>query len=261
MPPRFPKRSIAITAFLAGSVLICAALAPAAAQQTSAIDGQVALRSDGAVYLISNGQRRWVATVAITDEELNAYPEGEPIYAGLAPMGSQTAAGPESPSTSPAATNSSPGTTIASKTSAAPKTTVASKTTAASNPPAPGPATSTNGAITPQAIGTPTGAVSEIDPEVPIEVDVDGTPKFEVGEVVTVNVKTKAGATCELAVAWPDGTEANQQSMAADSQGRCEYEIDVPASATVGVATLKGVAREGGRTSRQSVEFEIIPSS
>src|SRR5687767_7817313 len=259
MAPRFPKRSIGITAVLAGSVLICVALAPAAAQQTSAIDGQVALRSDGAVYLITNGQRRWVATVAITDEELNAYPEGEPIYAGLAPMGSQTATGPESPSTSPAATGS-PGTTIASKTSAAPKTTVASKTSAASNPPAPGPAT-TNGAIAPQAVGTPTGAVSEIDPEVPIEVDVDGTPKFEAGEVVTVNVKTKAAATCELAVAWPDGTEANQQSMAADSQGRCEYEIDVPTTASVGTATLKGVAREGGRTSRQSVEFEIIPSS
>ena len=106
MAPRFPQRSIGITALLAGGLLIAVALAPVAAQQTSGIDGQVAVRSDGAVYLITNGQRRWVATVAITDEELNAYPEGEPIYTGLAPMGSQPATGAQPPSTSPVTTGS-----------------------------------------------------------------------------------------------------------------------------------------------------------
>jgi hypothetical protein len=79
--------------------------------------------------------------------------------------------------------------------------------------------------------------------------------------VVTVNLKSKAGVACELAVKWPDGTEVDQQSMVADSQGRCHYEIDVPLAAKVGTATLKGIAREGGRMSRQNVEFEVIPSS
>ena len=93
---RLPKRFIGVYAFVAGGLLLIVALAPVAAQQTSGIDGQVAVRSDGAVYLIANGQRRWVATVAITDEELNAYPEAEPIYTGLAPMGSPATTDPQS---------------------------------------------------------------------------------------------------------------------------------------------------------------------
>lgn len=247
MAPRFPKRSIATHALLAGGLLIGVALAPVAAQQTAPVDGQVAVRSDGAVYLIANGQRRWVATVQITDEELNAYPEAEPIYTGLAPIGSQAATGSQ-PTTSSPVTAASPG-----------PATTSSTTTAVSSSPAVDPATTT-GAITPREVGTPTGAVSDVDPQVPIEVDVDGTPKFEPGEVVTVNLKTKSGATCELAVKWPDGVEVDQKSQAADSQGRCRYEIDVPTSASVGTAVLKGIAREGGRTSRQDVEFEVIPT-
>ena len=79
--------------------------------------------------------------------------------------------------------------------------------------------------------------------------------------MVTVNVKTKAGVTCELAVKWPDGTEVDQKSMVADSQGRCQYEIDVPTIRDGRHRDLKGIAREGGRMSRQNVEFEVIPSS
>lgn len=235
MTSRFPKLSIGTHALLAGGLLVSVALVPAAAQQVAPIDGQVAVRSDGAVYLIANGQRRWVATVVITDDELNAYPEGEPIYTGLAPIGAQAATGSPSPAT-------------------------ASTTVIVSSPPATG-TSNTAGAITPIEVGTPTGAVSELDPQIPIEVDVDGTPKFEAGEVVTVNLKSKTGVTCELAVKWPDGTEVDQPSQAADSQGRCRYEIDIPASASVGTVVLKGIAREGGRMSRQDVEIEIIPSS
>jgi len=216
-------------------LLISVALAPVAAQQAAPIDGQVAVRSDGAVYLITNGQRRWVATVVITDDELNAYPEAEPIYTGLAPIGSQVATGSPSPAT-------------------------ASTTVAVSSSPTTGSA-NTAGVTTPTEVGTPTGAVSELDPQIPIEVDIDGTPKFEPGEVVTVNLKSKTGVTCELAVKWPDGTEVDQQRQTADSQGRCHYEIDVPATASVGTGVLKGIARESGRMSRQNVEFEVIPTS
>jgi hypothetical protein len=91
MKPRLSKLPILKTALFAGSVLIGLTLVPVVAQQVSLTDGQVTIRSDGAVYLISNGQRRWVATVNISDDDLNAYPEAEPIYAGLAPFGSATA--------------------------------------------------------------------------------------------------------------------------------------------------------------------------
>ncbi len=95
---KLPTRSLA---FLVGGLMLGTALAPVGAQQIAPADGQLAVRSDGAVYLIYNAQRYWVPTVQITDEELNAYPEGEPIYAGLAPLGSQTTA-----STSPRVTGS-----------------------------------------------------------------------------------------------------------------------------------------------------------
>ena len=94
---KLPIRTLGLAA---AALLIGSALAPVSAQQQqSGVDGQVALRSDGALYLILNGQRRWVSTVPATDEEINRLPEGEPIYAGLAPQGSSQAIGPTKPST------------------------------------------------------------------------------------------------------------------------------------------------------------------
>lgn len=122
MKRRFTKLPIASIAVVLGSLLIGLSLSPAGAQ-SALTNGAVTVRSDGAVYLIVNGMRRWVATVQITDEELNAYPEAEPIYAGLAPFGSASAS---TGSTSTGATASKAGTpTATSKTG----TTVASKTT------------------------------------------------------------------------------------------------------------------------------------
>jgi hypothetical protein len=109
---KLPIRTLglAVAALLLGS-----ALAPVSAQQQqSGVDGQVAVRSDGALYLIINGQRRWVATVVASDEEINAIPEGEPLYSGLAPVGSSTSAveatkpsAQASPSTTKPSSNSS----------------------------------------------------------------------------------------------------------------------------------------------------------
>jgi hypothetical protein len=97
-----------------GCLLIGLSLDPVGAQSLLT-NGAVTVRSDGAVYLISNGVRRWVATVVITDEELNAYPEAEPIYSGLAPFGSASAGTTASPG--PTAANT--GTTAAKTTGAA----------------------------------------------------------------------------------------------------------------------------------------------
>jgi hypothetical protein len=59
------------------------------------------------VYLITNNVRRWVATVVISDDDLNAYPEAEPIYAAMAPFGGgssgSTAAAKPAASPAPAA--------------------------------------------------------------------------------------------------------------------------------------------------------------
>ena len=84
------KLPIQTLGLMAAGVLIGTALSPVAAQQ-SGTDGQVALRSDGALYLIQNGQRRWIATAIMEDSAINAIPEGEPIMAGLALAGSAEA--------------------------------------------------------------------------------------------------------------------------------------------------------------------------
>ena len=121
MKRRFSKLPIASIAVVVGGLLIGLAMSPVGAQ-SALTNGVVTVRSDGAVYLISNGMRRWVATVQITDDELNAYPEAEPIYAGLAPFGSASASTSSSSNTA-----SKTGTTVASKTGSG-SSTVASKT-------------------------------------------------------------------------------------------------------------------------------------
>src|SRR5215203_3607784 len=74
------KLPIQTLGLMAAGLLIGTALSPVAAQsQQSSADGQVALRSDGALYLIQNGQRRWISTVPLADSDINAIPEGEPI--------------------------------------------------------------------------------------------------------------------------------------------------------------------------------------
>jgi hypothetical protein len=110
--PRLRKLPIGTLAVVIGSLLVGMTLAPAADQRAGLTEGAVTVRSDGAVYLISGGQRHWVATVVITDEELNTYPEAEPIYAGLAPFGSgsTTAAAKPSGSGTTAAAGSTPAT-------------------------------------------------------------------------------------------------------------------------------------------------------
>jgi hypothetical protein len=253
MAPRFVKLPIVSAALVGGVLLLVTALAPVGAQQQGSIDGQVAVRSDGAVYLITNGQRRWVATVMISDDEINAYPEGEPIYTGLAPIGAAVTGSPQSavPAPSP-------------RVAAAPSPSAPSAGTPPSAAPAPGLASLPAGAtgdVTPTAVSTPTGAVGEVDPLLPIEVDIDGSPNFEPGDRIDVSLKTNVGASCQLTVEWPDGTEVAQPGQTADSRGRCSYEIDVPASAVVGTGTLKGIVRESGRQSTQDVPFEVVPAA
>src|SRR5690242_13775818 len=105
MIARLAKLPIVATACLIVGVWIGVTLSPVIAQQvapqTAPPDGQVALRSAGAIYLIAAGQRRWIAPVVITDADINAYPEGDPIYSGVTPLPPPPAPAPPPPSAQP----------------------------------------------------------------------------------------------------------------------------------------------------------------
>src|SRR5215212_10190847 len=125
---KLPIRTLGL---MASALLIGSALSTAAAQgQQSGADGQVALRSDGALYLILNGQRRWIATVPLADSDINAIPEGDPIMVGLAPLGSAEAVAQAKPATGSAA--SAPPPSGATASAPKPSTTPTSPPAAAS---------------------------------------------------------------------------------------------------------------------------------
>ena len=232
---KLPIRSLGL---VAAGLLLGTVLAPVAAQQQqSGVDGQVAVRSDGAVYLISGGQRRWVAPVVISDEEINAYPEGEPIYAGLAPMGSsQASAKPSNSSQSGSGASASASPAAQSGSSAKPSTT--SGTTAAAAP-----------ASTPDP---------NLSGDIPVEVDIDGSAKLEQGDERSVDIKTKKDATCELTIRLSNGKEFSEDSKNADTQGKCRFTVKIPDDAPEGAGMLIGTAREGGKVNKDELEFEVI---
>src|SRR5438045_1103259 len=68
------------------SMLLLAA--PAVGQQYIA-DGSLLRRSDGALYLVSNGERHAIQPAALGDDQITAVPEGEPFTSPLAPVGMQ----------------------------------------------------------------------------------------------------------------------------------------------------------------------------
>jgi hypothetical protein len=232
---KLPIRSLGL---VAAGLLLGTALVPVAAQQQqSGVDGQVAVRSDGAVYLISAGQRRWVAPVVISDDEINAYPEGEPIYAGLAPMGSaQASAKPSNSSQSGSGASASASPAAQSGSSAKPS--AASGTTAAAAP-----------ASTPDP---------NLSGDIPVEVDIDGSAKLEQGDERSVDIKTKKDATCELTIRLSNGKEFSEDSKNADTQGKCRFTVKIPDDAPEGAGMLIGTAREGGKVNKDELEFEVI---
>ncbi|MGE3270895.1 MAG: hypothetical protein AB7P40_19235 [Chloroflexota bacterium] len=214
---------------VAAGLLLGTALAPVAAQQQqSGVDGQVAVRSDGAVYLISNGQRRWVATVVITDDEINAYPEGEPIYAGLAPMGSAQAAA--NPQPKPSGNQQQQQQQNSSNNNNRPP---------ATQPPAP-------------------TQDPNLSSDIPVEVDIDGSAKIERGSERRVDIKTRRDATCDLTVRLADGKEFSEDSKNADGEGKCRFTIEIPDDAAEGDGLMIGSAREGGKVNKHELPFEVV---
>jgi hypothetical protein len=212
------KSSLRSLACLGFGLALGSLLAPAAAQQIAPPDGQVAVRSDRAVYLIANGVRRWVATVVITDAELNAIPEGEPIYGGLTPAGART---PAIGTPSPLAT-----------TTATPRTTTTP--------------TATSGATSTQ--GRASGDLPlEFEPIQPVRQ----------GQKVLIAVTTREDVVCELAIVYPNGKEDTEADEESGSGGRCEWEFTVSTNGGTGPATVTVTVRDGDRTGSRDARFEI----
>jgi hypothetical protein len=105
---------------------------------------------------------------------------------------------------------------------------------------------------------TPTGATGEMDPLLPIEVDINGTTTFERGDEIHVVTKTKAGASCEMNVKWPDGNLADESPQTADNRGRCSYTIKIPSNTAIGLGAITGTVRDGGRASNQTIEYQVV---
>lgn len=234
------KLPIQTLGLMAAGVLIGTALSPVAAQQ-SGTDGQVALRSDGALYLIQNGQRRWISTATLSDADINAIPEGDPVMTGLALAGSADAqAKPAAPAPAAAAPPAGAGSTGA--------------TPAATAKPGAAPAATTTTAGAPKPSDDPNETLS---PDIAIEVDLDGSTKIDPGDERKVDIKTVKDATCELKVRLVDGTELTEDSRNADTKGKCTFNIQIPDDAKPGGAWISGAARVGGKVNRQDIAIEV----
>ncbi len=208
-------------ALLAAGILLGVLLAPVAAQQTSGRDGQIAVRSDGAVYLLMNAQRRWVATVIITDDELNAIPEAEPIYAGVVPAdGSFTprASSPSSPTSSDDKKTPTP--------------------------------TRTGSSSSSSSGSSPSGDVA-ID-----KIQFDKEVKQGGLWTVLAIVGQKGRGNCELEITWADEEELDE-TKSPNNNAECEFNVDVPKTVKTGDARFTLTYRDGDKKSEERGTFRV----
>jgi hypothetical protein len=227
----------------AAGILLGGLVVPVAAQGDPA-ENQLVIRSDGFIFLLRSGQRHLVSPVALTDEEINGYPEGEPYLSGLIPVEATTAspAGTFSGSTqgtsTPTTSRSTPGTTSGVGSS--------SGTSA-------GTGTSTG-------IGSSSGTGSSTAVAKPDA----SSPAFEAGfktipENVAVNSRLQVvvtapdGSNCEGKIQYKGG-KTTPFAPGRTSNGECRMELTIPSDARVGDADVKAVVKSG----TQIVEFEEI---
>jgi hypothetical protein len=232
---KLPIRTLGLAA---AALLIGSALAPVSAQsQQSGLDGQVALRSDGALYLISNGQRRWVATAAATDDEINMLPEGEPIFAGLSPAGTAvSSAGTSKPTASSSTKNTSTKNTSTKNTSGDDDDDDDDDDDSSSS----------------------SDDDEELSDDIPVTVVIDGGERIKRGDSRAIEIQTRKDVTCELRVQVPNDDDIEEDSKNADSRGRCKYNVDIPGNTKEGSGKVIGTVREGGRVNRQEVDIRIV---
>jgi hypothetical protein len=212
-------------ALLAAGVLLGMLLAPVAAQQTSIRDGQIVVRSDGAVYLLMNARRHWVATVVVSDDELNSIPEAEPIYAGLLPSDSGLAPRASSPSSSSSSSSDDRRTPTPTRTSS-------SSGTSSSN--------------------TGSGDVA-ID-----KIQFDKEVKAGGLWTVLAIVGQRSG-NCELEIRWADDEET-EEAKNPNNNFECEFNVDVPSNVKLGDARFTVTYRDGDKKAEERGTFKVNAS-
>jgi hypothetical protein len=239
---RFPARALAL---LAAGGLLGTLLAPVAAQQPSSPDGQIVVRSDGAVYLLTNGQRRWVATVVMTDDELNAIPEAEPVYAGLAPADSGLA-----PRASGATPTSSSGGSDDRRT---PTPTRSSSSSSSSDNESSDNESADNESNDNESNDNDSGSSSDVSiDEVTFDEEVNAGDEF----TITAVVSKKNAGECELKIEWPDN-ETKSDKQKPDSDGVCEFVVDVPSDVRTGTAEWTLTFRDGNNKDTENDDFRV----
>jgi hypothetical protein len=92
-----------ISLFLAGVIISMVVPVLAQTGPTDPAENQLTIRSDGFLFLIRGGFRHLVSPFAMSDEEINAYPESEPYLNGLAPVDGGTVSPPAASPVVPAA--------------------------------------------------------------------------------------------------------------------------------------------------------------
>ena len=203
----------------ATGLLVGGLVVPVAAQ-TDPAENQLVIRSDGFIFLIRGAQRHLVSPVALTDEQINGYPEGEPFLSGLAPTEALSAAPTGTFGGSPVG-----GTTSGST---------------------PGSTTPATRAATP----TSTTQASSGTDDVGFKLIPTSVKQNELFKVV---VGAPEGSTCEGKMQFKGGKTA-PFSSGRTSLGECKMEVTIPADARTGDADVKAVVRDG----TQITEFEEV---
>ncbi|MFN0073463.1 MAG: hypothetical protein ACKVVP_18435 [Chloroflexota bacterium] len=202
-----------VTGLLLGGLVV-----PAAAQ-TDPTENQLVIRSDGFIFLLRGAQRHLVSPVALTDEEINGYPEGEPFLSGLVPV--------EALSAAPAGTFG--GSTFGSGSTSSSSSTSSSTARAAAT-------------ATPKPDNSPVDARFKTIPS-----------QVEQNELFKVVIEAPNGSTCEGKVQFKGGKTTNF-GKGTTSRNECKMELMVPDDAKIGDADVKATVKNGG----QSTEFEDV---
>ena len=206
-----------ILLFVAG--LIVGGLVVPVAAQSDPAENQLAIRSDGFIFLIRSGQRHLVSPVALTDEVINGYPEGEPFLSGLVPVEAISAA----PAGTFGGSNSSTGASSGSSTPA--RTAIATAT------------------ATPKPDSS--GSISPTFKTIPSSVEQNQTFK--------VVIEATDGSTCDGKIQFKGGKTAAFTS-GKTSKSECKMEVVIPDDARLGDADVKVTVKSGG----QSIDFEDV---
>jgi hypothetical protein len=211
-----------ILLFAAG-LLLGGLVIPVAAQGDPA-ENQLVIRSDGFIFLLRSGQRHLVSPVALSDEEINGYPEGEPYLSGLVPV---------------EATTASPAGTFSGNTSGS--------TSSTTNRPTPTPTSSTGTGSSSSSSSTDTQFKT-----VPSSV--------EQGGKLQVVISAPNGSSCEGKIQYKGG-KTTAFTPSSTSSGECKMELTVPRDARLGEADVKAVVKVGGQSSEFEQQTEVVARS